>query len=251
MELGHTISITSGKGGVGKTSIAIKMGKLLADWNYRVLLFDCDYNLSNTAVKLGMPLSDNFNLLIKGEKTFDECLVRENNFHVLSGCNGNLELFDNEFYFDKFIINTLSECEKKYDFIILDCPAGLSRGILTLNAYSDFRFFVVIPDKSSITDSYALIKVLNNKYGVKENHLIVNKISSLKQYQRMVKTLSETIESFLNCRLRVLGGIVKEDNAVDLLDRLLLTDKNGRIHKNFVKFLKKFTDNSFDNPMTA
>ena len=237
----RTISITSGKGGVGKTSIAIKIGKILAEWDYRVLLFDCDYNLSNTAVKLGIPLSDNFNLLLKGKMTFEQCLFREKNFHVLSGCNGNLDLFDHHFKLDKFIIDLLSSCEKKYDFIILDCSAGISKEALSLNAYSDFRFFVIAPEKSSITDSYSLIKVLHNKYGINDNHLIVNKVSSFKQYQKMVKTLRDTVENFLHCRLHILGGIIRVNNDIDLFDQSLLLKRNT-LHENFVKILNKFTE---------
>ena len=237
----RTISITSGKGGVGKTSIAVKIGKILAEWDYRVLLFDCDYNLSNTAVKLGIPLSDNFNLLLKGKMTLEQCLFREKNFHVLSGCNGNLDLFDHHFKLDKFIIDLLSDCEKKYDFIILDCPAGISKETLSLNAYSDFRFFIIAPEKSSITDSYSLIKVLHNKYGINDNHLIINKVSSFKQYQRISKSLQSTVENFLHCRLNILGGIIREDNAIDLFDHFLLLKKN-KLHENFVKILKKFTE---------
>ena len=237
----RTIAITSGKGGVGKTSIAVKISKILAEWDYRVLLFDCDYNLSNTAVKLGIPLTDNFNLLLKGEKTLEQCLFRDKNFHVLSGCNGNLDLFDHHLKLDKIIIDLLTSCEKKYDFIILDCPAGISREALSLNAYSDFRFFVIAPEKSSITDSYSLIKVLHNKYGINNNHLIVNKISSFKQYQRMVNTLKNTVENFLHCHLNILGGIIRENNAIDHFDQSLLLEKNT-LHENFVKILKKFTE---------
>ena len=110
-------------------------------------MFDCDYNLSNTAVKLGIPLSDNFSALLKGEKSFDECLFRKDNLHVLSGCNGNLDLFDSYFKIDKFIMDLLISCEKDYDFILLDCPAGISKEALALNSYTDFRFFVVTPEK--------------------------------------------------------------------------------------------------------
>lgn len=239
-----TISVTAGKGGVGKTSVAVKMGKLLADSGYKVLLLDCDTNLSNTVVKLGLPITNYFYELISAQKEFDECLHKDGNFHLLSGCNGSLDLFNKNLEVDRIIIDILVNHEREYDYIILDCPAGITKETLTLNAYSDYRFVVVTPDKSSVTDSYSLIKILNKEFGVNDNHLLINKVSSEPQYQRMVKTLSETVETFLKCRLHILGGIKKEESPVDQFDSILLQQENSSLHKNFVKITKKFTEES-------
>lgn len=237
-----TISVTSGKGGVGKTSIAVKMSRMLADIGHKTLLIDCDYNLSNTTVKLGHPLSNNFFEFVTGEKTFDDCLIKEGNFHLLSGCNGNLDFFEKGLELARIVIDLVVEQERNYDYIILDCPAGISKDVLNLNAYTDYRFVVVTPDKSSITDSYSLMKILNTKYGVTTNHLIINKISTHPQYQRMVKILSETVENFMSCRLHVLGGIRKQDEAVDIFDRLLAEEENSALHQDFTKALERFTE---------
>jgi flagellar biosynthesis protein FlhG len=102
----HTISITSGKGGVGKSSLALKMSKIFCDWGFKVLVIDCDYNLSNTSIKLGVPLNNDFYSLVKKEKTFEECLYIDGNFHLLPGCNGNLEFFSNGIELDRIIIKT-------------------------------------------------------------------------------------------------------------------------------------------------
>ncbi len=238
----HTISITGGKGGVGKTSIALKMAKMLAGNGHRVLLIDCDTNLSNTAVKLGLPLSDNFMDLVTAKKSFEECLHVDGNFHLLSACNGNLELFERDIEFDRLLIDVISTHEKDYDFVLLDCPAGLSKTSLTLNAYSDKRIVVVTPDRSSITDSYSLIKILNTRFGVNENHLLVNKVSSLSQYQRMVRTLGETVDNFLTARLRVLGYVALERGSVDRFDQELLGGENTSLERDFAKVLSRFTE---------
>ncbi|EQC48938.1 YhjQ protein [Bacteriovorax sp. BSW11_IV] len=237
-----TISITAGKGGVGKTSVAIKVAKSLADAGYKTLLIDCDFNLANTAVKLGLPINDDFASLIMGTKSFEEVLHRDGQFHLLSGCNGNLDLFENRLEYDKIILDILVGHEDEYDFILLDSPAGIQKDTLTINAYSDYRFVVVTPDKSSITDSYSLMKILNTKYGVKTNHLLVNKVSNLAQYQKIVKTLSETVDHFLKGRVNVLGSIEYENKAVDKFDQILLGSANSSIHKNFIKVVNRFTE---------
>lgn len=240
--LARTISVTAGKGGVGKTSVALKISLELARLGRKVLLLDCDYNLSNTLIKLGLPLSDNFYSLISGEKSFDECLYKSGNFHLLSGCNGNIDLLEKQLNFSQLVVDIISGHEKEYDFIIMDCPAGLSSTTLSINAYCHDRFVVVTPDKSSLTDSYSLIKVLKAKYATAENHLIVNKVSSIPQYHRVVKTMGETVEHFLGCRTICLGGIRAYLGGIDSFDEALINCADAGVHKNFLKVLENYTE---------
>ena len=127
---------------------------------------------------------------------------------------------------------------QEYDLILLDCPAGLSRESLVLNAYCDRRVVVVTPDRASITDSYSLIKVLNKKFGVNQNDLLVNMINSKGQFEKIVKTLSETTENFLNVRTKILGGIKKLDIESRLFDQHFLSPGKNDHHENFLKVVK-------------
>lgn len=236
------VSITGGKGGVGKTSIALKTAQELAVAGFRTLLIDCDSNLSNTAIKLGLPLDNKFEKIIAGEAAFEDCLIRHGNFHLLPACNGSVELFETKLRLDEIIIDIINSHEHEYDFILLDCPAGLSREALTLNAYCDHRWIVVTPDKSSITDSYSLVKLLSTRFGIKENHLLVNMYQTDKQFQKVVLTLSETIENFLGARTHILGGIQKFDVSSEGFDTFFLSEEQNAFQKNFVKLLYGFTE---------
>lgn len=246
----RVIAIASGKGGVGKTTVSLSMSKALAKTGAKVLLIDCDYNLSNTAVKLGLPLNDNFYSLLSLEKSFEECIYKNGNLHLLSGCNGNADIFDSSFEHDKFIIDIINEHKSDYDYIILDCPAGLNRDNVNLAAYADYRFMIVNPDKSSLTDTYALIKILKQKYSVNQNHLIVNRVSSQIQFQKVVKSLSETVSSFLNGRVKVLGAIGAVSLAMDEFDKNLRNEENSSIEKYLSKIITKFTDESTGHEFT-
>lgn len=236
------ISITGGKGGVGKTSIALKTAHELARAGYRTLLIDCDSNLSNTAIKMGLPLDNKFEKLLSAEINFEDCLIQQGNFHLLPACNGSIQVFESKLNFDEIIIDIIASHEHEYDYILLDCPAGVSREILTLNAYCDHRWVVVTPDKSSITDSYSLVKLLASRFGIKENHLIVNMYQNDKQFQKVVLTLSETIENFLNVRTHILGGIRKFDVEASGFDTFFLSDNKNEFQRNFVKLLYAFTE---------
>jgi flagellar biosynthesis protein FlhG len=236
------ISITGGKGGVGKTSIALKTAQELAKAGYRTLLIDCDSNLSNTAIKLGLPLENKFEKLLAGHATFEEIVIQQGNFHLLPACNGSIEVFESKLHFDEIIIDLISSHEHEYDYILLDCPAGVAREALTLNAYCDHRWVVVTPDKSSITDSYSLVKLLSSRFGIKENHLLVNMYQSEKQFQKVVMTLSETIENFLGARTHILGGIRKVEVSAEGFDTFFLSETKTEWQKNFVKLLYGFTE---------
>lgn len=236
------ISVTGGKGGVGKTSIALKAAQELARCGHRTLLVDCDSNLSNTAIKLGLPLDNKFEKLLSGNATFEECLIQQGNFHLLPACNGSIEVFESKLDFDQIIHDIIVSHEHEYDYILLDCPAGVSREILNLNAFCDHRWIVVTPDKSSITDSYSLIKILNQKYNVLENHLLVNMWQSQRQQEKVAATLSETVENYLGGQLKLLGGIQKLDVSADAFDTFFLSENKSEWQKNFVKLLYTFTE---------
>lgn len=236
------ISFTGGKGGVGKTSIALKTAQELAKAGHRTLLVDCDSNLSNTAIKLGFPLDNKFEKLLSGDLSFEECLIQQGNFHLLPACNGSIEVFESKLNFDEIIIDIIASHEHEYDYILLDCPAGISREILNLNAYCDHRWVVVTPDKSSITDSYSLMKILNHKYGILENHLIVNMYQNDRQFQKVVKTLTETVENFIGGLTHVVGGIQKLDVSAGEFDTFFLSETKNEFHRNFVKILYGFTE---------
>jgi flagellar biosynthesis protein FlhG len=236
------ISITGGKGGVGKTSVALKAAQELAKAGFRTLLIDCDSNLSNTAIKLGLPLENKFEQLLTGQATFEEIVIQQGNFHLLPACNGSIEVFESKLNFAEVIIDLISSHEHEYDYILLDCPAGVARDVLTLNAYCDHRWVIVTPDKSSITDSYSLIKLLATRFGIKENHLLVNMFQSEKQFQKVVLTLSETIENFLGVRSHILGGIQKVEISAEAFDTFFLSETKTEWHKNFAKLLYGFTE---------
>lgn len=237
-----TLAITAGKGGVGKTSMAIKFAKTLGQMGLKTLLIDCDFNLSNTAIKLGLPIQDTFYDLLSAKKEFDECLYKEGDFHLLSACNGNLDLFDSNFRFEQIIVDIMNTHADKYDFILLDCPAGLNRETLTLAAYCDDRIFVVTPDRSSITDSYSLIKILGKNFGIKKNHLLINMYSSPSQFGRVATGLSETVENYVGSRTYILGGVQRFDGDTQLFDQHFLQGEESDMHRNFLKVLNKYTD---------
>ena len=236
------LAFTSGKGGVGKTSITLKTGIELSNLGYKVLVIDCDFNLSNTAIKLGLPLKNTFYDYLNHDAPLESCLSFYGNMHLISACNGSLGLYQSDIKVEDHILDIIHEFDKKYDFIILDCPAGLTRDNLFLNAYVDHRVFVVTPDQSSITDSYSFMKILAREFDITSNHLFVNKYVEKRQFQKVVKTISETAENFLNCRTSIFGSMKLLDIKADHFDREFLDRKNTPLNKSFVNNLSHFAE---------
>jgi len=238
------VAFTSGKGGVGKTSISLKSALELSELGYRVLLIDCDFNLSNTALKLGLPLKEHFYHYLLGKKKLEECIYFYGKLHLLSSCNGSFDLYQADYNLEDYVLDIISKVESQYDFIILDCPAGISKDNVILNAYADYRIFVITPDKSSITDSYSFMKILSKEFDVKHNHIFVNKYSEKKQFNKVVKTISETAENFLGSRTSVIGSMKMLDYKAEQFDHFFLQGKNSPLHKNFIKCITKFAEES-------
>lgn len=242
------ISVASGKGGVGKTTISLKLSQVLATRGHKVLLLDTDINLSNTFVKLGLPLSDKFYELISSQTKFEDCIVKYNGVDILPGCNGNWDLCTLSEKIDEFIIDIIEQHKNSYDYVLLDSPAGISQSTLNLAAYSDYRFVIVTPDQASITDSYSLIKLLSTKMGIKENHVLVNQVKSINQYHKVVKGLGETVDRFLQTRLKFLGALAHFELVSDKIDKEILQRQNSPADKFFNKVIDRFSEECSECP---
>ncbi|MFN8369099.1 MAG: AAA family ATPase [Bacteriovoracaceae bacterium] len=246
-KIAKIIAITGGKGGVGKTTHAIKFSTILAEMGYKVLLIDCDYNLSNTAIKLGVSFQNNFYNYVIGEKLFDECLYKNGNFHLMPSSNGNLELFNGDYKFNDVIFKIVAEYENQYDYIFLDCPAGMNKDFCELKSKCDQRIFIVTPDKSSITDTYSLIKILKRKYGINENHLVLNKVNSVTKYKKIVNSISETAEKFLGVKTNILGMIEIGEIESDVFDTNLLKTEKNSLHEQFINLVRLYAEKFGDS----
>lgn len=246
-----TISVASGKGGVGKTSFALKLAMVLANKKKKVLIIDCDYNLSNTLVKLGLPLNNNFYYFIKKEMSFNDCVYKKGNFHLLAGCNGNVDLFNQEIEIDRIVLKIVYEQAQNYDYIILDAPSGVDAKMLKINAYTDERIFILNPDASSITDSYSLIKMLHNKYGTDTHHVVFNRIPSIKHFSKISRVFSQTLNKYLNLTPTNLGYIEEYPNKLINFDEELLQHQDSKLSSFFTKVIENYTDKNLNPSVTG
>lgn len=207
-----SISILSGKGGVGKTNISLNMAYGLYQLGYKPLLMDCDMGLANLDVLLGITPEANLQDTLLGKASISDVLfhVEPNGFDVLPAASGVPELNDLKPELRNILIDKLEPLLSSYDFIFMDLGAGISENVQTFAAMSAVRIVIITPEPTSLTDGYALIKVLNNRFGMKDFMILVNEATSSKEAQNTYNRLKTACTHFLRVDPVFLGYVPRD-----------------------------------------
>jgi len=209
----RVVAITGGKGGVGKTNVSVNLAVSLAEMGKRTLLMDADLGLANVDVLLG--LSPKFTLadLVAGRCGLEEVLL-EGPEGVLvvpasSGFRHMAELTPAEHV---GLVNVFSELQRALDFMIVDTAAGITDSVLTFCQAAQDTVVVVCDEPASITDAYALIKVLARERGLDRVHVIANMVRDPNEGRKLYEKLARVCERFLgDVALHYLGAVPQDD----------------------------------------
>ncbi|MBC7456667.1 MAG: AAA family ATPase [Bdellovibrionaceae bacterium] len=195
------ISITSGKGGVGKTSLVSNIALGLSQIGKKVLIFDGDLGMANVDIFFGVHPQKNLQDLVDGTP-IKECLTSAaQNVDLLAGGNGLYNLCHLNAFQRREIVSRLSDMNFSYDYLLIDTSPGLHDHVLHLNSVADDCCVILTPDPSSFTDSYALIKVLYQKYKTQKFSIICNQVRDEKQGEQLFLRFAEVAQQFLPIRL--------------------------------------------------
>jgi flagellar biosynthesis protein FlhG len=210
-----SVAVVSGKGGVGKTNLALNLGFALHRAGHPVLLMDCDLGLANLDVLLGLAPEKNLqDLLQPGVESRDVvAAIEEGGFDFLPSASGAPELIDLDEDLRGLLFDKLTSILGQYDYLVMDLGAGISRTVLSFAAMAQERLVVITPEPTSLTDGYALIKVLKNEYQVERFHVTVNMADSRAQGEKSFERLAAACKRFLGLDLEFLGA-VRNDPAV-------------------------------------
>ncbi len=203
------LSVTSGKGGVGKTSIVVNMAILLAARGKKVLVLDADLGLANVDVMLGLAPKLTIKHVLDGQCSIDEVAMEgPGGIRIIPASSGIQELADLNPEQQLSIMDSLDHFEGDLDYMIVDTGAGISKNVMYFNAAAQRILVVATPEPTSITDAYALIKVLRRQYGIKRFDLIVNNVTSKSEGDQVSEKLTLVCERFLgDVALEILGTI--------------------------------------------
>jgi len=205
------ITVTSGKGGVGKTSLVVNLGLVLARWGRRVLLFDGDLGLANIEVLLGLTPTYTLYEFLYGNKSIEEILCTgPYGLQVISGGSGMQELANLDSIQRQRLLDLLPYLRTRTDFVLVDTGAGISRNVLGFVAAAEEVVVVITPEPTSLTDAYGLIKVLVRFKVHAEARLVVNRAHSEKEARQAAQRLQTVCSKFLGFNLSYLGEILED-----------------------------------------
>jgi flagellar biosynthesis protein FlhG len=210
----RVVAITSGKGGVGKTNIVANMGYALGKLGQRVLVLDADLGLGNLDVLLGLTPRYNLSHVIDGTKRLSEIIVNgPGNLKILPASSGIQEMTKLTFDQKVEIFSELNALLSKFDIVLIDTAAGISSNVLFFNASADEIIVVVTPEPTSITDAYALMKVLSVKYQEKHFRLLVNLAKNVREASDVSRQLCLVADRFLDVTIEYFGSVMTDENV--------------------------------------
>ncbi len=210
----RVIAITSGKGGVGKTNIVANLGYALCKTGKKVLIFDADLGLGNLDVLLGLTPRYNLSHVIDGRQRLSDIIVDgPGNLKILPASSGIQELTKLTAAQKMEIFNELNALLSGYDIVLIDTAAGISANVLYFNASANEIMVVVTPEPTSITDAYALMKILSVKYQEKHFRLLVNQAKNTREADDVSRQLCLVANRFLDVSIEYFGSVLS-DNKV-------------------------------------
>ena len=237
----RVVTVTSGKGGVGKSNLAVNLAVQLRKEGKRVVIFDADFGLANVEVMFGaIPQYNLSDFIYRGKGIKEIITPGPMDIGFISGGSGIIGL--NNLYREQimYLVKSIDELNEIADFIIIDTGAGISDQVLEFVMASPEVLLVSTPEPSSLTDSYSLLKALyrnpNFVAGSTTIHVVSNRVNSMEEGQAVYDKLNSVVSQFLHGKLNYLGMIPADtalEKAVRQQQTISLLEPNAKSAKAF------------------
>lgn len=216
----QVIAVTGGKGGVGKTSVSINLSVALAQKGRRVALLDADLGLANIDVLLGLSAKHNLEDVLAGTHSLPEILLTgPGGIRIIPASSGTQRMAQLGAAEHAGLIHAFSELSEQLDVLIIDTAAGISDSVVSFVRAANEVLVVVCDEPSSITDAYALIKLLNRDYGLTRFRVLASMTRTPQEGQSLFNKLTQVSERFLDATLQYVGCIPFDDSLRKAIQR--------------------------------
>jgi flagellar biosynthesis protein FlhG len=214
------LAITSGKGGVGKSNIAVNLAIRLASAGKQVVLLDADLGLANADVLCNIDLPWNLSHVISGKRDLQEVMVKApGGFKLIGGASGLARMADITDADRQRLISSLDEVEQQADFLLIDTGAGISPNVLAFTRAADHVLVVTTPEPTAITDAYAVIKVLSRDGGDRRISLLVNQAHNQEEAKLVCERIAKVARQFLGVNVMDAGWVARDEAVTQSVRR--------------------------------
>ncbi|MFT5698017.1 MAG: flagellar biosynthesis protein FlhG [Desulforhopalus sp.] len=214
----NVYSITSGKGGVGKTAVVANLAYNLASMGKRILILDADLGLANIDVVFGLSPLYNLNHFFSGERELQEILVEgPHGIQILPAGSGVQNFTKLDARQKMRLLDGLDAMHNHFDFVLIDTEAGISENVTYFNTAAQEILVVTTPEPTAITDAYALMKLLSTQYHEKKFNLIVNQIRNEDDALDVYRKLTMVANRYLDISIDYLGSIPEDRQMIDAI----------------------------------
>lgn len=237
------IAITGGKGGVGKTSISVNLGIALSLLGQRVALLDADLGLANVDVLLGLKPKENIASVVDGRASLTDVMIEgPAGLFIIPASSGVQEMVSLDVHKRTGLIHAFSEISDLIDVLLIDTAAGISAGVMEFLRASQEVVVVVCNEPTSVTDAYALIKVLHKNYGVDQARVVANMVRSAEEGRTVFSKLQRVADRFLDVNLQYEGHISHDTHVTKAVIKqraVLDLYPESKIGRDFMRLAEK------------
>jgi flagellar biosynthesis protein FlhG len=222
----RVISVTSGKGGVGKTNVVANIATLLQKAGQKVLVLDGDFGLANLNIVLGLEVKGTLYDVFSGNKSLEEIvLTTKEGVRIIPASSGITKMTQLSTTEKTILMEQLENLHESFDTLLIDTGAGIGADVAYLNSAATEIIVIATPEPTSIADAYALIKVMSSDYKIKKFKLLVNMVDTAKEALGVYNNLLNVADRFLNVHIEYLGHILKDARmAKAVLSRKVLCE---------------------------
>ncbi len=243
------IAVSSGKGGVGKTSLVVNLAIALRKTGKKVMIMDADLGLANVDIMLGITPRYTLYDVLEGNKLLKEIIMTGvEGINIIPGCSGLFATENVSRLQKQNLLKEMGDCIDEMDYILIDTGAGISNIVLGFIAAAGDALIVVTPEPTSITDGYAIIKILSQFKLHEKVFLVVNMAANLDEVQESFEKIETVASKYLNIEIVRLGAIFFDDTvkkSIIEMTPFMINYPHSQVSRDVMQIAENLSENKF------